>query len=54
VTLLECVHHASLQNHHILQIGSLSFVKGIDLTKEFSKEKDKEEIEAKPWYKVNK
>jgi hypothetical protein len=31
-----------------LQIGSLSFVKGIDLTKEFGKEKDKEEIKAKP------
>jgi hypothetical protein len=33
-----------------LQIGSLSFVKGIDLTKEFSKEEDKEEIKAKAWY----
>jgi len=50
VTLLECVHHASLYSHHIFQIGSLSFVKEIDLTKEFSKEKDKKEIKAKPWY----
>jgi hypothetical protein len=32
-----------------LQTGSPSFVKGIDLTKEFGKEKDKE-IKAKPWY----
>jgi len=33
-----------------LQIGSFSFAKGRDLTKEFSKEKDKKEIKTKPWY----